>query len=53
MQTEFLRIITVRTPSFAEINDCLLWINRNPKGNSYKTIGKTTLSIKKGNLIWN
>ncbi|MCF7905994.1 tRNA lysidine(34) synthetase TilS [Candidatus Gracilibacteria bacterium] len=52
LQSEFLRLIAKRPPSFDETSDCLRWLHNNPKGNSTKTIGGTKIQLKQNMLHW-
>ena len=52
LKRELLRKIAKQTPSFAEIEDCLKWLERNPKGKSKKEVGGTKLEILNGKLNW-
>ncbi len=52
LQSEFLRLISKKTPSFDETADCLKWLHNNPKGNSTKKIGGTVLKVKEKKLQW-
>lgn len=53
LQKEFLRRIAEKTPSSSEIDDCLRWLQKSPKGNSTKSIGGTKLCVEKNKLCWN
>ncbi|MCF7830548.1 tRNA lysidine(34) synthetase TilS [Candidatus Gracilibacteria bacterium] len=52
LQAEFLRLISTKTPSFDETQDCLKWLLGNPKGNSSKKIGGTTIYFQNKNISW-
>ncbi len=52
LQTELLREISREIPSMSEVEDCLRWLNNNPKGNSTKKMGNTELHLKKGLICW-
>ncbi len=52
LQSEFLRRIAKKTPSASEIEDCLRWINGNPRGGSEKMIGGTRIVFRERVLRW-
>jgi len=52
LQTELLRLISTKTPSSSEIRDLLKWLKNDPKGNSSKNVGGTTICLRNKNLSW-
>ncbi|MCF7812758.1 tRNA lysidine(34) synthetase TilS [Candidatus Gracilibacteria bacterium] len=52
LQKEFLRRIAKKIPSSSDVEDCLLWLQNNPKGNSTKLLGKTKLLIQEKTIFW-
>ncbi len=52
LQTEFLRTIALKTPSQAELTDCLRWLQSQPQGNSKKELGQAKLYIQQQTLKW-
>jgi len=52
LQSELLRLIATKTPSFDEIQDCLKWLHGEPKGNSTKKIGGTHIQLKNKKIQW-
>lgn len=52
IQKEFLRRISKKTPSADEVADCLRWLQSNPRGNTKKELGNTTLRLEKGKLLF-
>lgn len=51
-QRQWLRMVAHKTPSFAEVEDCLRWLHNKPQGNSQKEIGGTLLRIERGQIMW-
>lgn len=52
LQNELLRTIATKTPSQAELSDCLKWLLNNPAGGSKKDIGAAALQIQNKQLQW-
>ena len=53
LQSEFLRQISKKIPSSAEIFDAKKWLKNSPAGNSEKFCGGTKLKISQKKIFWN
>jgi len=52
LQKNFLRQVAKTTVSSNDIDDCLKWLKNNPSGNSQKSLGKTSLKILSGKIVF-
>lgn len=52
LQQEFLRKVAAKTPSYAEVQDCLRWLRGTPTGNSKKVLGGVELCLVGGEVVW-
>ena len=52
LQKSYLRQRAQKNISSADLEDCLKWLHNNPPGKSQKSLGKTSLQILSGKIVF-